>query len=246
MVAKRYIALTNSSASGTTALRLPASRRAPLRTFPAQLPATLLLCLFLGLAGLAVPVSAAASGPLDSLRTAQQGIDQCDPDLFRQAVDVDAVFNNGFDTLLSVLTEEVRAGNISGENALLAMAVSGLSNGDGANMELLKQLLSSEVKSFVAAGISGGYFAGASNGKVGKNAGAFSSLLKDLSKERKQLVPGNILSQKGDEAVISAQFVDGEAGRFPLKLRLEQGNAGWQVKEVLNAQELLREASRRR
>lgn len=212
----------------------------------AKLVAAALLALFLGAAGLALPGNAAASGPLDSLHVAQQGIDQCDPDLFRQAVDVDAVFNSGFDTLLSVLADEVRAGNIGGENALLAMAISGLNSGDGTNAALFKQLLSSEAKSFVSAGISGGYFAGNPNGKVSKDAGAFSSLLKDISKERKQLVPGKVISQNGNDAVISAQLVDGDAGRFPLKLRLEKDNGRWQVKEVLNAQELLQEANRRR
>ena len=208
--------------------------------------AAALLTLFLSAAGLALPGNAAASGPLDSLQVAQQGIDRCDPDLFRQAVDVDSVFNSGFDTLLSVLADEVRAGNIGGENALLAMAVSGLNSGGGSNAALLKQLLSSEAKSFVTAGISGGYFAGNPNGKVGKDAGAFSSLLKDISKERKQLVPGKVLSQNGNDAVISAQLVDGGAGKFPLKLRLEKDNGRWQVKEVLNAQELLQKANRRR
>jgi hypothetical protein len=243
MVADTSISFTDAGSAARQVPQRSAPQTAPGKRFCSRLSATVLLCL--GLLTFALPGSAVASGPLDSLRVAQQGIDQCDPDLFRQAVDVDAVYNNGFDTLLSVLADEVRAGNIGGENALLAMAVSGLSSGDGKNLELLKQLLSSEVKSFVTAGISGGYFAGEPNGKV-NNAGAFSSLLKDISKERKQLVPGKVLSQKGNEAVISARLVDGGAGTFPLKLKLENDNGRWQVKEVLNARELLQEAYRRR
>ena len=172
-------------------------------------------------------------------------VPQSDPDLFRQAVDIDSVLSSGFDSLIAALQKEVQAGNIGGDNAMLTMAVMGLTSGDGKNMEIFRQLLSSEAKSFVSAGISGGYFAGKPNGKVNGNAGVFSSLLKDISKERKQLVPGKVLSQKDGQATVTGSLVDGGAGKFPLKLRLEETGGRWQVKEVLNAQELLQEAQRR-
>ena len=202
--------------------------------------AAILSCLIL--LGAALPRTAFAD-PMDALSTAQKGIDQCDPELFRKAVDIDSVFNSGFDALISALRTEVEAGNIGGDNALLSMAVMGLSSGDG-NTGMLKQLLNSEAKSFVASGISGGYFAGKPNGKG--DSGSFSSLLKDISKGRKQLSPGKVLTQKDGQATITASLIDGDAGKFPLKLRLEETSSGWQVKEVLNAQELLQEAQQRR
>ena len=146
MVASSYKPRASLDAAKQNQFQPAAAPQAPCESgFHAKPVALVLLTLFLALAGLALPNTAAADGPLDSLRAAQQGIDQCDPDLFRQAVDVDAVFNNGFTALVSVLDEEIRAGNIGGAHPLLAMAVSGLCTGDNMNIALLKQLHSSHV-----------------------------------------------------------------------------------------------------
>lgn len=187
---------------------------------------------------------AASSDPLSAIVKAQQGIDQSDIDIFNQAVDVDSVLNKASGSLNTALREQMAAGKLGGGAGAMVLLLSS-AEGNPAQAGLLKQYMLSEVKSFVAAGVNGGYFAGKPNGRVKPESGTLAASLPRLSKARKELVPGKVMSQQGDKATVSATFVDAKAGRFPLALALERQNGNWRVTEVTNSAELLEEATNR-
>jgi hypothetical protein len=195
-------------------------------------PAILLLCAAL------FPVwpGQAAEGPLEALVLAQKGIDARDPDLFHQAVDLDAVLAHGLDEAIDALVGQARSGAL---DPLLSMTVLSLTDGSPQNRELLTALLASEVRGFVNTGISKGVFAGSGEDKSG-----FSPLFKGISLDRKEILPGKILSRKDGRATVSATFRDRKAGSFPLRLALEETDSRWRVKKILNGPELIREALR--
>ena len=208
--------------------------------------ATLLCSSFLLFApGMCAEASAAASGPLAALATAQKGIDEANSDLFTQAVDIDSVLNKATGTLTAAVQKQVAEGKMGGSNAMLALSLAGAGDPNSPQGAMIKQMLLSEVKSFVAAGINGGYFAGEPNGKVTSSSGSFGSLIdiKKMSKGRKEIVPGKVISQKGEAATVSATLVDHGTGRFPLMLGMEQQNGRWRVTEVTNAADLLERAT---
>ncbi len=231
-------------------LRIPAARAAFSAFRPTVLAARAAACLLcmavlFSLSGhnFAMAAEAArAQAPLEALALAQRGIDQSEPDLFYQAVDVNSVLARGADAGIAAIKEQMAKGTLGELNPMLALAVAGMDTGDAAKTKMLKQLLTSEVRTFVAAGIRGGYFAGKPNGKV--DAGSFSPLLDGLSKGRKEIVAGKVLSHKGDTAKVSATFIDHGAGTFPLELGLEQRNGQWQVVEISNAAALIQEAAK--
>ena len=207
------------------------------------LAALIMGCLFSGL-GPSLSLAAASSDPLSAVVMAQQGIDQSDVDLFNQAVDVDSVLNKASGTLNTALREQLAAGKIGGSAGAMVMLLSS-GEEDSAQAGLMKQFMISEVKSFVAAGVSGGYFAGKPNGRVKPERGTLAGTLPKMSKGRKELVPGKVLSQQDDKATVSATFNDAKAGRFPLTLGLERRSGNWRVTEIANAAELLKEATNR-
>ena len=176
--------------------------------------------------------------------TAQRGIDEADSDLFNRAVDVDSVLNKASATLNKALREQLAEGKMGGGAGAMIMLFTAAED-DPAQAGLLKQFMVSEVKSFVAAGVNGGYFAGKPNGRVKPERGTLAGTLPKMSKSRKELVPGKVLSHQDDKATVSATFVDAKAGRFPLTLALERQNGNWRVTEVVNAAELLDEATNR-
>ena len=200
-------------------------------------------CAFFNLA--ASPAAhAASSDPLSAIAMAQRGIDESDVDLFNRAVDVDSVLNKASGTLNAALREQLAAGKMGGGTGAMVLLLTSAEE-DSAQAGLLKQLMISEVKSFVAAGINGGYFAGKPNGRVKPERGTLAGSLPKMSKGRKELSPGKVLSQKDDKATVSAMFTDPKAGRFPLTLALERRDGQWRVMEIANAAELLDEATNR-
>lgn len=204
-----------------------------------------LLCLGL-LPGLALPARADASGPLGALITAQKGIDQSDSDLFNQAVDIPTVVDRASDALLTALREEAAAGRLDAGNLGMVLALAGAADNAG-QTALIKQLLISEVKSFVASGINGGYFAGSDKAKTKASRGSLASALDKMPKGRREIRPGSILSHTDNIATVSATFIDPEAGSLPLELALEQQDGGnWRVTEILNAKTLFEQAARHR
>ncbi len=213
---------------------------AGIRLFSAGLALFCLLCL----SALAPTARAASSDPLSAVVTAQRGIDEADSDLFNRAVDVDSVLNKASATLNKALREQLAAGKMGGGAGAMIMLFTAAED-DPAQAGLLKQFMVSEVKSFVAAGVNGGYFAGKPNGRVKPERGTLAGALPKMSKSRKELVPGKVLSHQDDKATVSATFVDAKAGRFPLTLTLERQNGNWRVTEVVNAAELLDEATNR-
>ena len=200
-----------------------------------------LFCLF---SALAPTARAASPDPLSAVVMAQQGIDKADSDMFNQAVDVDSVLNKASATLNKALREQLAAGKMGGGAGAMVMLFTAAGD-DPAQAGLLKQFMVSEVKSFVAAGVNGGYFAGKPNGRVKPESGTLAGTLPKMSKGRKELVPGKVLSHQDDRATVSATFVDAKAGRFPLTLALERQGGNWRVTEVVNAAELLDEATNR-
>lgn len=191
---------------------------------------------FLAVFFLSLPCALAAQGPLDAVTTAQKAIDSSDATLFNKVVNVDSILDKGAASALDILTQKMRNGELVGVNPVLALTLSSMGQ-DPMKIEMLRGLLGAEIKKFVAAGINGGYFAGKPNGKG--DGGAFSGLLQGLSREKKELVPGRVLSEKGDAATISATLVDYGAGKFPLELGLIQENGLWRITEVLNIRALL-------
>lgn len=206
------------------------------------LAAALLACACALSSGPAQAAEPAAKTPLQALTLAQQAIDGSDPDAFKRVVDVDSVLSRGLDDSFAGIQKLAAGGEMRGSGAMLALVLVGAS--DPAKSKAIKQLLASEVKGFVTAGIRGGYFAGKPNGSVPADSGAFSPLLEGLSKSRKEIVPGRVLSQKAGSAVASATFVDHGAGRFPLELALENKEGGWRVVGINNAAALVEEAAK--
>lgn len=190
---------------------------------------------------LAVYPVQAKTGPLSALVVAQQGIDQSDSTLFQQAVDLDSVLNKSAPPLLQALKEQAAAGKIP--HSGFAMALNLASSMDSAGQAaLLIPLLGSEVKSFVAAGINGGYFAGKPNGTVKASPGSLASTLGKMPEGRREIVPGKVLSQDGGKASVSGTFVDPGAGRIPLVLTVEEKNGLWRITEIANSGVLVNRA----
>ena len=186
--------------------------------------------------------AAVTNGPMDAVTIAQKAVDAADPDMFAEVVDVDSVLNKGITTAMEIMKEQSAQNKAGQGSPLLALALAGLSGKDKNQVELIKALLVSEVKGFVRTGIYGGYFAGKPNGRAASNSSTFSPLLDGVSKKRKELLPGKVLSQQKDAASVSATLVDKDAGNFPLSLGLERQNGVWRVTELRNLRELMRKA----
>lgn len=210
-----------------------------------RLSCAAILCGWLALAfGFFAPSCALAADPLAAVVLAQQGIDQADSDLFNQAVDVNSVVSNASDALNAALREQLASGSLAG-NAGAMLLLFSASDSDPTQSGLLKQLIVSEVKSFLAAGINGGYFAGKPNDRVSPKRGTLAATIVKMPEGRRVLTPGKVLSQQNGKATVSATFSDPKAGSFPLVLELEQHNEKWRVTKVANAADLLQKASSR-
>ncbi len=203
----------------------------------------LFVCALSLLPAVPAPTAAAQTGPMRVVTDAQKSIDTADDTLFFEAVDADALLNSAADAVIKAVQEEARAGALTADNPALGMILGALASGDASTVNMVKPVLFSEIKRLVGVGIRGGFFAGNPNGKVSADATALASVLKSMSPERKEFVPGRVISQKDDEAVISATLVDKGAGRFPLELRLREQDGRWRVKEILNVKELVQKAT---
>jgi hypothetical protein len=195
----------------------------------------------------AAPASA-ASDPLSAVIDAQVAVKKSDTNAFNAAVDVDTLLNKGLDDSLAVLCERASTGTLPPMEPMLAMAVAGIASDcrpENPQLIVLRGLFQSEAKTFISTGVGGGYFAGQPNGTVSANS-MHSRLLKGMSTARKDLVPGSVISQTADTAEVSATLQDGDAGAFPLRLKVDRKNASWRITEVLNARELIQEALSRR
>ena len=191
------------------------------------------------------PLSAlGAESPAQALARAQQGIDKADADLFNSAVDVNSIVSKASSPLLAAFRDQAAEGKLGDSNMVMILALAGAAEESG-KLDLVKPLLISEVRGFVATGINGGYFSGRPDATVKPPRGSLASSLTKMPKGRREIVPGKILSEQGDKAVMSATFVDPKAGRLPLELALEKRNNTWQVVEITNARELFNEAVRR-
>lgn len=205
-----------------------------------------LLCLVAGCGVFFLqPEAALAAGsPVAALEQAQRGIDAADSSLFNEVVDVASVVNRASDALFLALKEQAERGEVLEGNLGMLLSLAASSNDAGA-MDLLRPVLVSEVKNFVATGINGGYFAGKPNNTVSPSRASLASALKKMPEGRRRIVPGAILSEQGGKARMQASFVDPKAGPLPLELLLEERNGVWRVMEILNAKELFSEAARR-
>ncbi|MDR2800198.1 MAG: hypothetical protein LBB52_02900 [Desulfovibrio sp.] len=186
------------------------------------------------LLGLCVSGVARAADPLSALARAQQGIDTCDSGLFNSAVDLGAVTDKAATALLKALRKASSEGRLEGPAALIVSLAGTVS--DGGQDKLIRQLLHSEIKSFLAAGINSGWFAGQENPAPG--GGGFASYLKNIPRGRREIVPGKIVSEARDKAVVTGRFIDPQAGALPLLLELERKDGVWRVVEIKNATEL--------
>jgi hypothetical protein len=213
-----------------------------------HLPATArlllpLLCAALLLTEAARPdfAEAASATPLDALVNAQKGIDRKDSDLFNQSVDVATVVDRASDELLAVMRDQAAADRVDAGNIGMILALTAVAE-DAGQTPLIKQLLVSEVKTFIAAGINQGYFAGTPDKAVKLPHGSLASALPKMPTGRREIRPGKILSESGDSATISAAFLDPAAGRLPLELAMERRQGHWRVVEILNARSLFDQA----
>jgi hypothetical protein len=205
------------------------------------------LLFLLGLAflmGTAAEAPQAAGSPQAALIQAQRGIDEADSDLFTRAVDVSSVVNKASDDLIAALKEQAIKGELGDGNiaVLLVLAASAEEPGQAA---LLRPLLITEVKNFVATGINGGYFAGKPDASITPSRSSLASVLKKMPQGRREIVPGKLLSKQDGKARMSATFIDPAAGAFPLELIVEQQKDGWRVVEVANVKELFHEMAKR-
>lgn len=186
-----------------------------------------------------------ADSPRAALVQAQRSIDEADSDRFNEVVDVSAVINAASDSLIAALRERAVRGELGDGNVAMLLALAASAE-DAGQMALLKPLLITEVKNFVATGINGGYFAGKPNGSVSPSRASLASTLQKMPKGRREIIPGNMLSQEGGTARMSAAFLDPGAGAFPLTLVFERQGDTWRVVEIANAKELFHEAAGRR
>ena len=191
-----------------------------------------------------VSPQAQAASPLSAIVKAQQGIDACDSDQFNQAVDVPSVVNKASDALLKALRRQAEEGTLGDSNIGMALALAGMAEEAGQG-GIIRQLLLSEVKGFVATGINGGYFAGRPNNTVQAPRGSLASTLEKLPPGRREIAPGKVLSDKDGRALVTGTFADPKAGRLPLELALEKQNGQWRIVEITNAQALFEETARR-
>ncbi len=208
---------------------------------------TVALCIALTLCGAlqakaaqAAATATQAKSPLQAVSLAQKGIEGADYTLFSRMVDTDSIVRTTAGEALSFLQEKMQKGELSNATPVMALMLSGVNVEDKGQMNMLTQMLSSEVRSFVASGISGGHFAGKPNGKT-KIAGA-GALFTGLSTKPKRLVPGKVLQEKGDTALVSAVLEDGDAGRFPLELNMTRTNETWRVTGIHNLRPMLETA----
>ncbi|MDR0828256.1 MAG: hypothetical protein LBN33_10385 [Desulfovibrio sp.] len=198
----------------------------------------LFCCLFTS----ALPGPAAqAGGPLSALTLAQNGIDQCDSDLFNKAVDVGEVTDHAADALLAALLKASSEGRLDASAGMVISLVKMAK--DSGQDKFIKQLLLSEIKSFLASGINGGWFAGKADEKTQSPGSGFAAYLKKLPRGRRTILPGKVLSESGDQAEVSATFTDPQAGAFPLVLGLKRQDGVWRVMEIKNAMELFTQAA---
>ena len=220
----------------------------PLPCRPAHVAgAFLLLCLVAW--GLYFCTAARAEGriadsPRMALVRAQESVDAANSMLFEEAVDVASVVDKASDALLDALTELALQGELGNSNmaVLLALAASAKDSGQ---IALLKPLLASEVKNFVATGINSGFFAGKPDATLSPSRGSLAASLKKMPKGRREIIPGKLISEEGNKARMKALFIDPRAGRLPLDLKLERQSSGWRVVEIANAKELFNEAAKR-
>ncbi len=188
----------------------------------------------------AAQAPAQAKKPLEAIAFAQKGIEGANYTLFSRMVDTDSIVHNSAGEALAFLQEKMQKGELSGATPVLALMLSGINVEDKKQVSMLTQMLSTEVRSFVASGVSGGHFAGKPNGKT-KLAGA-GALFSGLSTKAKRLIPGKVLQEKGDTALVSAVLEDGEAGRFPLELNMTRTNENWRVTGIHNLRPMLEAA----
>jgi len=204
---------------------------------PAFIPALLLLLFLLP------PAQALAAGPMTALQLMQRGVDDADSDLFSQGIDIDSVVNKSSDSLLAALREQAASGNLPEGNITMLLGVADMAQNSGQGA-FLKQMLVSEVRSFLVSGVNGGYFAGKPNGRVKHSGMTLASTLEKMAVGRREILPGKVISNENGKAKVSATFVDPEAGRFPLSLAVEERNGQWKVVEILNAAEVFSQVSR--
>jgi hypothetical protein len=212
-----------------------------------RLPLLLLLfALALSAAGALrpAPATAASASPLDALVAAQKGIDKKDSDLFNRSVDVESVALRASDTLLAFLRARTASGDPPAGNLGMLLALAAMAQESG-QAELVRQLLVSEVKSFVAAGINGGYFAGTPDRTVKLPKSSLAATLPKIPKGRREITAGKVLAETEGKATVSAAFVDPGAGRLPLELALERKQGRWRVVEIINARSLFEQALER-
>lgn len=210
---------------------------------PAFGPVLCLACLLAWLLAWPGAFALAADSPLQALTVAQQGIDECDSDKFNRVVDVNQVVSKASDDLIAALGQMAQDGELEGSLGM-ALAMVG-SDPQSPQMALIKPLLISEMRGFVATGINGGYFAGQPDNSVRPPRGSLASTLEKMPVGRRQIVPGRVLSSQEGKALVSATFIDPKAGEFALKLLLEQEGGAWRVKEIANAPDLVKEAVKR-
>jgi hypothetical protein len=196
------------------------------------------------LMGTAAEAPQAAGSPQAALIQAQRGIDEADSDLFNTVVDVVSVINKASDDLIVALKEQAVKGELGDSNIVVLLTLAASAEEAG-QMALLRPLLITEVRNFVAIGINGGYFAGKPNTSVSPSRNSLAAVLKKMPEGRREIVPGKLLSQQDGKARMSATFNDPAAGGFPLELIVEQQKGGWRIVEIANAKELFHEAAKR-
>jgi hypothetical protein len=151
-------------------------------------------------------------------------------------VDLDAVLAHSLDETVDFLIDQTRNGAL---DPFLSLIVRGLADGSPQNRAFLKAFLASETRTFINAGISRGIFAG-----TGGDRADLPPLFQGISRGRKEILPGKIRSRKNGRVTVSAAFLDRGAGRFPLRLAVENAGGRWRITKILNTSELVQEALR--
>ncbi len=178
------------------------------------------------------------SSPLTTIKIVQESIDASDYTAFAKVVDVDAVVSSAIPKIILQLQALDSTGMIQTSPAL-SFAFKSINPNDPTQLAFLSQLVGSEVKTLLASGISGGYFAGQPNGK---GTGAHSSILDKMTTGRKAILGKKVRFSEPNKAIVEGSLHDEGNAEFPLVLGLELQENLWRVVSIENAEELVNSA----
>lgn len=179
--------------------------------------------------------------PQQALSAIQQAIDNNDPVLLEQRVDVRGIIAKGVDVFIADYGSNPPGGE---GDPLMEMLSGGLAkHSQTAASQQMKVLLVEETRKFVIRGVASGSFSGRpAADAVLPDGGILAALFDGASTARKELRQARIGQIKGDKAMATARVYDfGSERHYPVQLDLtRQPDGYWKVTGVRNMAELIR------